>query len=97
MRVNRWPMALLLAAVCASAHAGDSDNAGLPFPRLPVSPGADFAAHWRAQTLLGRMVRVAIPERMQSVWDTASNGWKYVPGSAVYVGASSRDIRLQSR
>jgi len=31
------------------------------------------------------------------VWDTARNDWTYVPGSAVYVGASSRDIRLQSR
>ena len=44
-----------------------------------------------------RHVRVSIPARFQSVWDTASNGWKFVPGSAVYVGASSRDIRLQSR
>ena len=44
-----------------------------------------------------RHVRVSIPARFQSVWDTASNGWKFVPGSAVYIGASSRDIRLQSR
>lgn len=44
-----------------------------------------------------RPVSVTIPERMQSVWDTSSNNWKYVQGSAVYVGASSRDIRLQSR
>lgn len=42
-------------------------------------------------------VRVTLTGRAQSVWDTASNDWKYVPGSAVYVGASSRDIRLQSR
>jgi beta-glucosidase len=44
-----------------------------------------------------RPVQVAITERAQSVWDTAHNDWLYVPGSAVYVGASSRDIRLQSR
>jgi beta-glucosidase len=44
-----------------------------------------------------RPVSVTIPERLQSVWDTASNNWKFVGGSAVYVGASSRDIRLQSR
>ncbi|CAM2196210.1 glycoside hydrolase family 3 C-terminal domain-containing protein [Paraburkholderia sp. A1RI_3L] len=44
-----------------------------------------------------RQVNVVIPERFQSIWDTSSNKWKYVPGSAVYVGASSRDIRLQSR
>ena len=42
-------------------------------------------------------VRVSVTERAQSVWDTARNNWQYVPGSAVYVGASSRDIRLQSR
>lgn len=42
-------------------------------------------------------VRVTISERLQSVWDVTHNGWQYVPGSAVYVGASSRDIRLQSR
>jgi beta-glucosidase len=44
-----------------------------------------------------KRVTVTIPERMQSVWDVASNGWKYVPGNTVYVGASSRDIRLQAR
>nr|WP_205962386.1 glycoside hydrolase family 3 C-terminal domain-containing protein [Paraburkholderia phosphatilytica] len=44
-----------------------------------------------------RPVSVTVPERMQSVWDTSSNKWKYVQGNAVYVGASSRDIRLQSR
>jgi beta-glucosidase len=42
-------------------------------------------------------VRMTITERAQSVWDTARNDWAYVPGSAVYVGASSRDIKLQSR
>lgn len=32
---------------------------------------------------------------MQSVWDTSHNGWRYVARGTVYVGASSRDIRLQ--
>jgi beta-glucosidase len=44
-----------------------------------------------------RQVRVTISERMQSVWNIASNDWMYVPGSTVYVGASSRDIRLQGK
>jgi beta-glucosidase len=44
-----------------------------------------------------KQMHVTVTERGQSVWDTAQNGWKYVPGSAVYVGASSRDIRLQTR
>jgi beta-glucosidase len=42
-----------------------------------------------------RHVRVTVTPRMQSVWDTTRNGWRYVPGGTVYVGASSRDIRLQ--
>jgi beta-glucosidase len=42
-----------------------------------------------------RHVRVTVTPRMQSVWDTSRNGWRYVPGGTVYVGASSRDIRLQ--
>jgi beta-glucosidase len=44
-----------------------------------------------------RQVSLTIPDRMQSVWDTARNAWEFVPGNAVYVGASSRDIRLQRR
>jgi beta-glucosidase len=44
-----------------------------------------------------RQLRVTVSERMQSIWDTVRNEWRFVPGSAVYVGASSRDIRLQSR
>ncbi|SMF99292.1 beta-glucosidase family protein [Burkholderia singularis] len=46
----------------------------------------------------GQTQRVHIPvsARMQSVWDTSRNGWQFVPGATVYVGASSRDIRLQS-
>jgi beta-glucosidase len=42
-----------------------------------------------------RRVRITVTPRMQSVWDTSRNGWRYVPGGTVYVGASSRDIRLQ--
>jgi beta-glucosidase len=42
-----------------------------------------------------RQVHVIVTPRMQSVWDTTHNGWQYVPGGTVYVGASSRDIRLQ--
>ncbi|MEX3960092.1 glycoside hydrolase family 3 C-terminal domain-containing protein [Trinickia sp. EG282A] len=64
MQVNRWPIALLLAAVCASAHAGDSDNSGLPFPHSPASPGADFAAHRRAEKLLEQMT---LDEKLQMI------------------------------
>ncbi|POS04354.1 glycoside hydrolase family 3 C-terminal domain-containing protein [Burkholderia gladioli] len=44
-----------------------------------------------------RRVNVIVTPRMQSVWDEAQGKWRYVPGSSVYVGASSRDIRLQQR
>ncbi|AJK50685.1 glycoside hydrolase family 3 C-terminal domain-containing protein [Burkholderia plantarii] len=42
-----------------------------------------------------RRVRVLVSPREQSVWDDTQGKWRYVPGSSVYVGASSRDIRLQ--
>lgn len=42
-----------------------------------------------------RRVHIGVSARMQSVWDTSRNGWRYVPGGTVSVGASSRDIRLQ--
>ncbi|KVN90571.1 glycoside hydrolase family 3 C-terminal domain-containing protein [Burkholderia ubonensis] len=44
-----------------------------------------------------RRVRITVPPRMQSVWDASRNGWRYVLGGTVFVGASSRDIRLQGR
>jgi beta-glucosidase len=44
-----------------------------------------------------RQVTVEITPRMQSIWDVSGtpHGWKYIPGSKVYVGASSSDIRLR--
>ncbi|TPQ47660.1 glycosyl hydrolase [Burkholderia ubonensis] len=42
-----------------------------------------------------RRVSITVTPRMQSVWDTSHNGWRYVARGTVYVGASSRDIRLQ--
>jgi beta-glucosidase len=42
-----------------------------------------------------RQVTIEVSERQQSVWSVDVNGWKYVPGSTVRVGASSRDVRLE--
>ena len=41
-----------------------------------------------------RQVTVSVSPRRQSIWSVDNNGWKFIPGSRVYVGASSRDIRL---
>ena len=41
-----------------------------------------------------RQVRITISPRMQSIWSVDANDWKFIPDSRVYVGASSRDIRL---
>jgi beta-glucosidase len=45
-----------------------------------------------------RAVTVKITPRMQSIWDVSdtTHGWKYIPGSKVYVGASSSAIRLEN-
>lgn len=42
-------------------------------------------------------VLVNISPRRQSVWDTNRNEWRFVADSAVFVGASSRDIRLSTK
>ncbi len=42
-----------------------------------------------------RKVSISISPRLQSIWSVDENGWKFIPGSHVYVGSSSRDIRLQ--
>jgi len=42
-------------------------------------------------------VLVNISPRMQSVWDTNRNEWRFVADSAVFVRASSRDIRISTK
>jgi beta-glucosidase len=42
-----------------------------------------------------QQVNISISPRAQSVWDTSANDWRVIPDSVVYVGASSRDIRLR--
>jgi beta-glucosidase len=44
-----------------------------------------------------RHVSVEIPAQMRRVWDTSHNDWKLATGGQFYVGASSRDIRLQGQ
>jgi len=43
-----------------------------------------------------KQVVLEISPRMQSVWSVDANSWKFIPGSHVYVAASSRDIRLNA-
>jgi beta-glucosidase len=40
-------------------------------------------------------VNIVISPRMQSIWDTSANDWRVILDAVVYVGASSRDIRLK--
>jgi len=42
-----------------------------------------------------RRVRVTVPAQMRRIWDTSKNAWKIANGGRFYVGASSRDIRLE--
>ncbi len=43
-----------------------------------------------------RTVNVTVTPKMQSIWDSAKNDWVFVAGSSIYIGASSRDIRLSA-
>jgi beta-glucosidase len=42
-------------------------------------------------------VNIVISPKTQSIWDTSANDWRVIPDAVVYVGASSRDIRLKGR
>jgi beta-glucosidase len=42
-------------------------------------------------------VNLVISPKTQSIWDTAAKDWRVIPNAVVYVGASSRDIRLKER
>ncbi len=42
-------------------------------------------------------VDITISPRTQSIWDTSANDWRFIPDSVVYVGSSSRDIRLKEK
>jgi beta-glucosidase len=44
-----------------------------------------------------QQVNITISPRTQSIWDTSVNDWRFIPDSVVYVGSSSRDIRLKKR
>jgi beta-glucosidase len=43
-----------------------------------------------------KLVSINVSPRMQSIWSVDTHEWKFIPGSHVYVGASSRDIRLKN-
>lgn len=43
-----------------------------------------------------RQVTISVTPRQQSIWSVDANNWKFIPGSHIYVGASSRDIRLSA-
>ena len=42
-----------------------------------------------------QQVNISLSPKAQSIWDTSANDWRVIPDSLVYVGASSRDIRLE--
>ena len=44
-----------------------------------------------------RKVSLTVSPRQQSIWSVDVNNWKFIRGSRVYVGASSRDIRLSTK
>jgi beta-glucosidase len=44
-----------------------------------------------------QQVNITVSPRTQSIWDTSANDWRVIPDTVVYVGSSSRDIRLKER
>lgn len=44
-----------------------------------------------------QQVSITLSPKTQSIWDTSVSDWRVIPDAVVYVGASSRDIRLKER
>lgn len=83
----------------------DGGVAGAEIPQVYL--GIDFAGEpplrlggWSKVRLNPGEVQqlsITVSPRMQSIWDTSANDWRIIPDTIVYVGASSRDIRLKER
>ncbi|MDE2398085.1 MAG: glycoside hydrolase family 3 C-terminal domain-containing protein [Burkholderiales bacterium] len=66
------------------ATAGEPPKRLIAWKRVELAPGES------------RNVELEIPRPNLAIWDSASGAWKVEPGAyQVYVGSSSRDIRLQ--
>ncbi|AIO84519.1 beta-glucosidase [Burkholderia pseudomallei] len=83
---NDGPVA---GAEVPQVYLGDLDDPQEPPKRLV---GWDKVGLRAGET---RRVRIVIPAEMRRVWDASRNGWALAKGGRIYVGASSRDIRLQ--
>jgi beta-glucosidase len=56
------------------------------FQKLQLQPGQSGHVH------------LMLDQRAFSYWDVSSHSWQIAPGTyQIYVGSSSRDIRLQGR
>jgi beta-glucosidase len=84
----------------------DGPVAGAEVPQVylaglndPVEPPKRLVGWEKVRLDAGesRRVRVEIPAQMRRVWDTSRNAWKLATGGEFYVGASSRDIRLEEK
>ncbi|MGN6650151.1 beta-glucosidase family protein [Trinickia sp.] len=83
---------------------GSVDGAEVPQVYLaglndPVEPPKRLVGWEKVSLRAGesRRVCVEVPAQMRRVWDTSSKGWKVATGGQFYVGASSRDIRLEEK
>jgi len=80
----------------------DGTMAGADIPQVylglrdPAEPPQRLVAWSKIHLKPGEtaVVKLAISPKMQSVWDSEKKRWRVVPGSTIFVGSSSRDIRL---
>jgi beta-glucosidase len=82
----------------------DGPVAGAEVPQVylaglsdPVEPPKRLVGWEKVSLNPGEMrrVRVTVPAQMRRIWDTSKNRWRIANGGRFYVGASSRDIRLE--
>jgi beta-glucosidase len=83
----------------------DGSSAGAEVPQVYL--GIDYAgepplrlAGWskiRLKPGEAQQVNITVSPRTQSIWDTSADDWRVIRDAVVYVGSSSRDIRLKQR
>ncbi|KAI1762237.1 glycoside hydrolase family 3 protein [Hypoxylon sp. FL1150] len=92
-----WEVIATVNATVANSGAADGAEVAMLYLRIPNSPLKQLRGFQKIPLAVGESAQVSfeLTRRDFSVWDVVAQGWVVQEGDyTVYVGASSRDIRL---